>query len=133
MKANGKNQNLHIRLTPDERDEIRERARACDQTVTEYVLNRALEDDRACLSDEGVSGAARDPTDAEKAAWNRFNLDNVQMLRRVTVRVKRVRFIIGRYLGVPEAEVDKLIRQYIETTRVDFPDRPDIFPTTGQG
>ncbi|MBP7868405.1 MAG: hypothetical protein KA419_20955 [Acidobacteria bacterium] len=48
--------------------------------------------------------------------------------RRVTVLVKMVRFIIGRYLGVPEAEVDKLIRQYIETTRIDFPDRPDIFP-----
>ncbi|MBP7866144.1 MAG: hypothetical protein KA419_09360 [Acidobacteria bacterium] len=37
-------------------------------------------------------------------------------------------FIIGRHLGVPEAEVDKLIRQYIESTRVDFPDRPDVFP-----
>ncbi len=55
------------------------------------------------------------------------------MFRRVTVRVKRVRFIIGRYLGVPEAEVDKLIRQYIESTRIDFPDRPDVFPAQDRG
>ncbi|MBP7865971.1 MAG: DUF1778 domain-containing protein [Acidobacteria bacterium] len=133
MRTNGKNQNLHIRLTPDEQEEIRERATACGKTVSDYLLSRALEEDDLLESDRALPDAGAMPTDAEKVAWNRFNVDHVQLLRRITVLVKMVRFIIGRYLGVPEAEVDKLIRQYIESTRVDFPDRPDVFPVQDRG
>lgn len=132
MRTNGKNQNLHIRLTPDEHEEIRDRAKACGKTVSDFLISRALEEDDLHEPDRALPDVGATPTDAEKAAWNRFNVDNVQMLRRVTVLVKMVRFMIGRHLGVPEAEVDKLIRQYIETTRVDFPDRPDMFPAPGR-
>ena len=132
METNLKGKDLHIRVTPGVREAIRKRAKDRGKSMSEYVLARALDDDDYGVNSSAPKVVNAQPTEAEQAAWNRFNVDNVQLLRRVTVLVKMVRFMIGRHLGVPEAEVDKLIRQYIETTRVDFPDRPDMFPAPGR-
>lgn len=127
MENKLKGKDLRIRVMPGVREAIRKRAKDCNKSMSEYVLARALDDDYGVNSSAPKVVTAQ-PTDAEQAAWNRFNVDHVQLLRRITILVKRVRFMIGRHHGVPEAEVDKLIRQEIETTRVGLPNHKKAFP-----
>ena len=118
---------ITFRVTEDEYVSIQKRAKACGQSKSEYIIQRAL----AEVAEEAISAAGKPPerslTAEEKEAWNLQNIDHLQTLRRVTVIFKMVRFFLSKQMGIPEAEINKLVQQYIQGVQVDFPDRKDIF------
>lgn len=127
MPKRKRDRSITFRVTEDEYASIQNWAKTCGQKQSEYIIQRAL----AGVAVEPIPAtkipAERCLTVEEKEAWNIQNIDHLQTLRRVTVIFKMMRFLLSKQMGIPEAEINNLIQQYIQGVQVDFPDRKDVF------
>ena len=81
------------------------------------------------IDDGGEAKTCAGPalSDAEKCAWNHSHVDHLQTLRRITVVIRMLRFMLSRQMNIPETEVNVLMQQFIEAVQADFPERRDLF------
>ena len=127
MTTRKRERTMTIRLSDMEYDSICEKAKLCGQSKTEFIINRALSVQRNDDNRDDNSCANAATSDAEKCAWNHFNVDHLQSLRRITIVIRMLRFMLSRQMNIPETEVNVLMQQFIEAVQVDFPDRLNIF------
>ncbi len=117
-----------FRLTAEQHAGLLERAAAEKLTVTDYIKKRLFSKTRDQGGDDAFRAGLAEIRDAVGSAEDLFrqlNQDGVRVLRRLHILTRMERYMISHFFRRSEQDVDQLLKEYMDKSIEEVPDRPD--------